>query len=107
MNDVGDQGERLGDKEKLQILLAEYNAGRAALLQRHTTLIQFFIVAVTAFVALVGFLATNRSSIEGATIAGVILWISFLFAYRFIQTDIQELSNNVRNLEEAINTLVG
>jgi hypothetical protein len=106
VDDAGDpQAPDFGPTEKLQIQLAEYSAGRAALLQRHTTLIQFFIVPITAFVTMVGLISVYKFYVGGAVVTAVLL-IGFLLAYRFIQIDIIEASNNVRGLEAAVNELL-
>lgn len=98
--------DKIGTKEKIQILLAEYNTLRAEILQRNTVLNQFLIFSIATMLGLVGGLAVAE---KFAVSIGsfVLLTCMIVVVFRIVMSDTRRVANRIRQLEARINGLAG
>jgi hypothetical protein len=75
----------IGEKEKIQILLAEYSTLRTEVLQRNTVMNQFFAVSITASIAVIGivvaYAAHGAALVVTLLLAALISFIGYLISF--------------------------
>jgi hypothetical protein len=109
---VGDEphasnSERAGvtDKERVSVLLAEYNTLRTEMMQRYTNLTSFFTMSITSGVTIVGIVSLN--SFIHATILAGILVAALCVVIFIINRDFSRLAAQIQSLESRINAKSG
>ncbi|MGJ4973415.1 hypothetical protein ACQR1N_30910 [Bradyrhizobium sp. HKCCYLRH1073] len=94
----------LGAKERIQILLAEYNSMRAQIIARGTAIIQILTIGVAAIGAIAAWLSQQpyfAAVVVLLTSIGITVISRLTFRY------LDEEAAHVRALEKRINVLVG
>lgn len=96
---MSDNIDRLGAKEKLQVLLSEYNSLRMEQVQRANSgyLIGGFIVTS------VGILANVADFGIGYVISGIFVMTFLIFMFAVCFSDVQKANKRVLELEKLIN----
>ena len=96
------EGE-VAPKDKIQILLAEYNTLRSQIISRGTSMFQ----TVTIGIASLGLVASQASASPWlSTFLFVFLLLVIALLGRLINRDLHEEAEHVRKLENKINALV-
>jgi hypothetical protein len=93
----------LDTKDKITILLAEYNALRAQLLQRNTIINQIFTISGTVLLALITLVLTQ--SIRVGIGLAVILVPVLLFTFRLNESDMLVSAKRLEELRIQINEM--
>jgi hypothetical protein len=95
----------LDTKDKVTILLAEYNGLRAQLLQRNTIINQIFTISGTVLIALVTLVLTQsiRVGIGLAVVVAPVL----LFTFRLNESDMLFTAKRLEELRSQINEIAG
>jgi hypothetical protein len=103
MSETGESG--IGAKERLQVLIAEYNTLRAEAIQRNSVLIQIMTVGGTVLTTIL----TASIAYGSWAIFTLVVVLSnvLLVAYKVIEFDILRFSVRLRALEEEINCRAG
>lgn len=96
----------IGPKEKVTILLAEYNTLRAELLQRNTIFNQFLIVSIPATITIVGLIVANTAYLAAAVAAGGLALFMAVMA-KILMFDTVRAAKHLRGLEARINSIAG
>ena len=97
--------ETLISREKLPILLAEYNALRAQLLQRDTIINQVLSIAGTLTLGFLSFLMLY--SIVGGILLAVIAIPCLVFVFRLNESDMLVTASRLEELRAEINNFAG
>src|SRR5262249_45274512 len=100
---AGDDG-KVGAKEKITILLAEYNTLRAEILQRNTVLNQFLIFTSATAIGLIGGLFATDKYLY-SLLSFIVLSVLIITVYRAVIANTFVLAEQVRRLEHDINKL--
>ena len=95
----------VGVKEKIQILLAEYGALRAQMLQRNTLINQSVAGAATLLAAVLSLAVTGH--VRVAVILAVVLLVPLLFVFRLNESDMLVTAKRLAELTEEINKRAG
>jgi hypothetical protein len=105
--DVNDRlDDKLVAKDKITVLLAEYNALRAQMLQRNTIVNQLFSVCGTISIAFITLLFAY-AAIFGALFFILILTPFLVYIFRLNQSDMIVTALRIEEISVAINDLVG
>ena len=97
------------DKERIPILLAEYNTLRAEMMQRYTGFVSFITISIASGVTIVGVvsLQQNPRATQHAVILGVCLFMFLIIVGFVINRDFFRLAAHLRRLENKINMKAG
>jgi len=96
----------IGDKDKIAVLLTEYNTLRAEAQHRLTVLIQCSTIAVTILIALAG-LAITRPDTEGIYYILLIVVMMYACVFWLVDLNLLEETKRIRELERRVNDIAG
>ena len=96
--------DEVGPKEKLQVLLAEYNTLRTQIIARGTLTVQIITIGVAALAATAAWL--NQQPILAIAVF-LFLLMTVVIIGRMTRRDLDEEAAHVTKLEGRINQIVG
>jgi fatty acid desaturase len=104
-----ERGTILEGKDKIHILLQEYNALRSEMLQRINAMMQWIVVGAAATIGLITLIWGNRTDpqLRFLVILLVVVWCLIFLGLIFLIRDRNKLSRRIRELEKDINHRAG